>query len=110
MKYKINNRIIYVSLLDYFRARRISKDIKIAMKMIDEYNLKDKLKIDFNYSCSPLLYVGMKYNQNKKHDTTIDFPAPFNIGYYSFGGYGFRFNKKKFYNKVIKPYTKKEYK
>ena len=108
MRYEINGRAINVHICDYIRARRISKHINIALNMIEKYGVKDKLDIEFEYSSSPFFYVGIKYNivvspkdpmwlisSRKKH--------------YIFSGYNFRFNKKDFYDRVIKQYTKKEY-
>lgn len=109
MKYKINNRTICVTFYDYFRAKRVTRDIKIAIKMIRQYNLEDTLDVEFDYSCSPLFYVGMKYNL-PKGTKDYDYYSNGNYkGYYSFGGYSLIFNKKKFYDKVIKPHTRKEY-
>ena len=109
MKYEINGKNVVISVTDYFRARRINKHIKIALKMLDEYKIKDKMNIKFEYSSYPILYVALKYDlpfDYRRFDYSI---GGFSRGYYSFGGYSLRFDKKEFYNRVIKPYTQKEY-
>lgn len=108
MRYEINGRAINIHICDYIRARIINKHIAIALSMIEKYGVKDKLNIEFEYSSSPLFYVGMKYNVvfNPKDPMWL---TGHHKGYYSFSGYNIIFNKKDFYDRVIKQYTKKEY-
>ena len=112
MKYNIDNYVFDASIFKFFEVRKINKNLSKALDMIntydDKYDLKNKLNMTFEYSTSPEIVVGMKYDCNINEFDPLYFFSSAKRGYYSFNSFN-TFTKKDFYNKVLRQHTGVEY-
>lgn len=112
MEYNINNYVFNASIFKYFEIKKINKEVKKALKLIDtyddKYDLKNKLNISFEHITDPEIVVAIKYDCKVDESDPLYFVSNNKRGYYSFNRFN-KFNEKYFYNKVIKPYTNLDY-
>ena len=91
MQYEINGHNIEIPIMDYFKAKRIDRDIAKAIELIKLYKLENVLQPKLEYRSHITLFITMKYKN--KH-------SPYKSGVYIFNG---NFNEADFIAKVIKP-------